>query len=714
MTDSSLPGTGIVKKWVRKPLVWCLLITLSGPVGFIFLAVSFFNHHLKTSSPMLKFVIIFIACIFLICIAFLIAKILQKGSNNPWVKAHLVFLVVMGTYVATFFLDKEKEKGPPGLDVYALVSYAAFALMFSSLAIKTHQHELFGEIVYFFLGVLVIRLMQINPWLFFLGACVSYPLIILSSFLHELLSEREDDRLENRDLHLLPIQMPPLRDRLLIEMLPSSSASATPPVTRPDTETYHLDDTDTIPLLVPPPVQFRHDDLVEGFKNSLGELNNLDRELARELRQPLNDYITDRSEAVPEVLVTDRNFLLDRILLLSKPKVLDVLNRLIMNFGQIEEGIKNLVVDEYCRSRKRFFEICQTLCNRVFRSSSDISGKCFLQLCSELAPSLLNFADYVAKNSLKYQQSDYLPNIFQVFRTQRHLIIPSFELLFSNTPFRGSLWTEAINVEERLCRAIKDYFFTGLEDLVHADGTRVEFGDYEIHHITVQVMEHLGDAFNERSTLELILQDFPILNFMEGRSSLSAHISWMIDQLETHLEALSKNRAFLSYDDYYFIKNVCYIVRKVRDTQLDTILGRIWLEEQSAKIYEYIKDYRINSWVKVLDFVKFDSNNMTAESMKEKLQLFNDHFPEMFREQSLWFVPENNPDEKLIESLSFFFVLAYENFIERVNVILLDQGHQNVAHSTWEISSCLRKMSYEYSKEEDYDDLRLPNLIHHV
>ncbi|MED6164211.1 hypothetical protein PIB30_087508 [Stylosanthes scabra] len=45
------------------------------------------------------------------------------------------------------------------------------------------------------------------------------------------------------------------------------------------------------------------------------------------------------------------------------------------------------------------------LCQRVFGSSSDISDKCFIQGCSELARILLYFADHFAKNSLEYQKT---------------------------------------------------------------------------------------------------------------------------------------------------------------------------------------------------------------------------------------------------------------------------------------------------------------------
>ncbi|RYQ99245.1 hypothetical protein Ahy_B07g087149 isoform B [Arachis hypogaea] len=692
-TASSLPDQ--LKDWMlhRSHEWWLVSSVLSASVGLICFAVSFFNHHLKEWNLLLKFSIISVACIALICIAVLIAKKMLEGSN-PWVKAHLVFFAIIVTYILTFFLDKEKEEEP---DVYGLVSYAAFAVLFLSLAIQTRLGFL-GEIVYFFLGVLLIRLMEIKWWLVFPGACFSYPLIILSSFLDELSGERGR----------LPIRTP----------LPAS----------PDAETSHVDDTgalmspqqsnntdtDTVPLLAPqPPV--RRDDLLDVFRHALRPLNGMDREVARELQRPLKDYITDRSEEVPEVLVNDPNFLVDRI----SPQVLDELNRLMKNSPQFEEHIKNLVVDEYSRSRKRFLEICQVelqlnvserhriqrwiklstialrmlfpyerrLCQRIFGSHSEISDKCFMQVCSELAQDLLNFTDHIA-NRRNFEQMSYSHSIFQVFRTL-NLSIPAFESLFSNSHFGSSLWIEAARVKERLCRVIKDYFFTELEELAHADGSGYYIRD-KIHSTTIRVMFRLSDAFRERDTLELILHDYPMVDVMEGVSSLSTHIAWMIELLETNLEAFTKKFKNASVGSIYLIDNVNYIVKKVCGTQLNTILGGTWLEEQSAKIDQYIKDYQRISWDNVLGFLKLDSDNVTAESMKEKLRSFNEQFPKTLVEQRHSSLDDQKLREDIIESVRLVLVPAYGNFINKFRDILLDHADEYIEYSTSEVESRLR------------------------
>ncbi|KAL4364944.1 hypothetical protein HN51_024909 [Arachis hypogaea] len=747
-TGSSLPHH--IEKWKNwvlhehEPDKWWIMSVPSAMIGLTCFAFSYFNHHLKAWNLMLK-ILISIVLIALICIAVLFARRWPNGSR-PWVKAHLVLVAITVTYVATIFLDKEKEEEP---DVLRLVSYAAFAVTSLSLAIQT-QVEFFGEIVYFFVGLLLIGLMKINWWLaIFPGACFSYLLIILSSFLHELSEKRIPT-------HTNSSASPTYSETSYVENTSSIDYFGTPMSLRQfsntDTETSFVDDTSsigsgtamnpqqsnntdtgTVPLLAPPPV--RSDDLLDGFRRALRTLNGLDRELAWELKRPLGDYLTDRSEEVPAVLGNDSNFLVDRI----SSQVLDELNRLMMNLTQFDDDLRNLVVDEYSRSRKRFLEICQVelqlnvhkkntvkkwikvsnitlrilfpnerrLCDRVFGSSSDIWGECFMQVCSEWARDLLNFADQVAKNGLKYQKRDYLPQLFQVLRAQCDLIIPSFELLFSNTEIRGALWTEAIKVKERLCRAIKDYFFMGLEDLAHADGRKeVVYCSVIIHDSTVQLMERLSDAFKERDTLGLILQDYPIVPVKEGMTLLASHISWMIDLLEANLETFTENSENASLGCVYLINNFSYIERKVHDTQLDTILGHSWLEEQSVKFQGYLEKYRRNSWDTVFGYLKLDSENVTEESMKEKIQLFNEHFGKMFYHHRRWSV-HDTVRGKVRKSVSTVFVPEYGNFIERFREILGDHADEYIEYSTSEeLEECFVRLfsGGGYSSDDNRDD----------
>ncbi|MED6192432.1 hypothetical protein PIB30_010065 [Stylosanthes scabra] len=599
------------KKWVlQRPHEWWLVTSLlSGAVGLICFAVSIFNHQLKGWNLMLKF-FISLVCIAPMGIAVLFVKKWPKG-NKPWFRAHLVCCAIIVTYILTFFLDKEKEEGP---DVWRLVSYFAFSLTSLSLGMQTKLGFL-GEVVYFFLGILLIGLIKIRWWLVFPAALFSYIIIILYSFLDELKEER----------YRIPTTTT------------SSPAAMTPSAPVLVTKTSHLEDTssigfctqmcpqqstdtdnETVPLIVPQPVPV---DFELKFTGLLSWLNEKDWELVQELERPLKNYVEGSIEQVPMALIEDPNFLKDRIL---PQQILEGLNELMMNCGHFGEYMKNLVVDKYSKSRRMFLKRCQEelqlkvtrpshelnkendkerimkwtklsnialrvlfpnermICDRVFGSSSDISLKCFKQVCLELARDLVFFVDQVAANTVQYQQSDYLPHLFHMFRTQNDLIIPSFELLFSDTQFSDSLWTE-----EKLRRAIKDYIFMGLEDLAHGDGSVLDFRHLpKIHSSTVQVMDRVKDAFIHGDSFEGLHQ-------------------------------------------------------------------------------KYLEEYARNSSDKVLGYLKLDSeNNVTAESMKKTLGWFQWGLRRIWDDLAYSLDEDSNIAEDIVNLVCSFIFPQYLNFIE--------------------------------------------------
>ncbi|KAG4941893.1 hypothetical protein JHK87_045764 [Glycine soja] len=80
--------------------------------------------------------------------------------------------------------------------------------------------------------------------------------------------------------------------------------------------------------------------------------------------------------------------------------------------------------------------------------------------------------------------------------------------------------------------------------------------------------------------------------------------------------------------------------------------------------------YQRSSWNKVLGILKFDSNGSMppislAKSTKEKLKSFNTVFEEICREQSSWFVFDEQLREEIRISLEKILLPAYGNFVAR-------------------------------------------------
>ncbi|RYR46754.1 hypothetical protein Ahy_A07g032550 [Arachis hypogaea] len=404
--------------------------------------------------------------------------------------------------------------------------------------------------------------------------------------------------------------------------------------------------------------------------------------LAWELQNHLNRYLTDEIDKIPEETLNDHNFLVDEI----SPQVLLELhkNANLMILGQRERDC----VDEYINSQIHFLEMCQSelrldifqlqqkenineeeiikkwiklssiamrilfpnerrLCDRAFNISS-ISDNCFMQICTKLTKDLLSFADGVADRS--QGQSGYLPNILQVLNALNDQIIPAFNSLFS-IQSNTSLGSETITVVNRLRLAIRDQHFKGLEDLICCDERPIPRRG-KTHKLTVEVMNRLRDAFQDRDILEPILRDYPKVLVSEGMSSVSAHVAWIIELLETHLEAKS---------------NICW----------DGALGCFFL------MTNYLEDYQRSSWDTVLGFLKLDNGNLTAESMTEKLSLFNEHFYRIWHDQITWFDGgfETELREEIIESVCKILVPAYENFVAVFRDVLPEHADDYILYS---------------------------------
>ncbi|KAK2376586.1 exocyst complex component EXO70B1 [Trifolium repens] len=127
--------------------------TVSSIVGFLCYALSsYFN--LMYGKWNLWMIIPYTIFSSIIC---LIISLANKWRNSPslWLKAHLVFLVLIITTVYSFFFDKLYEKP----DVYSLVSSACFAIMSLCLS-KLSNFGFEVDLVYFFCGYLTLQFVK--------------------------------------------------------------------------------------------------------------------------------------------------------------------------------------------------------------------------------------------------------------------------------------------------------------------------------------------------------------------------------------------------------------------------------------------------------------------------------------------------------------------------------------------------------------------------
>ncbi|XP_054795559.1 exocyst complex component EXO70B1-like [Prosopis cineraria] len=309
------------------------------------------------------------------------------------------------------------------------------------------------------------------------------------------------------------------------------------------------------------------------------------------------------------------------------------------------------------------------LCDRVFFGFSAASDHSFMEVCRGSTIQLLNFADAVAIGS---RSPERLFRILDVFETLRDLI-PEFESLFSDQ-YCLSLRNEALTIWKRLGEAIRGIFME-LENLIRRDPAKAAVPGGGLHPITRYVMNYLRAACRSRQTLVQVfedsglpLKDYPKLD--DSSSSLSVQMAWIMELLESNLEAKSKIFKDSALCSVFMMNNGRYIVQKAKDSELGTLLGDDWIRKHAAKVRQYHVNYQRNSWNKILSLLKVDNGslggpNAASKTMKEKLKLFNTQFEEICRNQSTWFVFDEQLREEIRISLEKILMPAYVNFISR-------------------------------------------------
>ncbi|KAL5580624.1 hypothetical protein UlMin_013066 [Ulmus minor] len=316
------------------------------------------------------------------------------------------------------------------------------------------------------------------------------------------------------------------------------------------------------------------------------------------------------------------------------------------------------------------------LCDRVFYGFSSAADLSFMEVCRGSTIQLLNFADAVAIGS---RSPERLFKILDVFETLRDLM-PEFESVFSDQ-YCLFLRNEAITIWKRLGEAIRGIFME-LENLISRDPAKVPVPGGGLHPITRYVMNYLRAACRSRQTLEQVFDENaaaipPMAAKLEDRassSSLSVQMAWIMELLESNLEAKSKIYKDPALCALFMMNNGKYIVQKVKDSELGSLLGDDWIRKHTAKIRQLHVNYQRSSWNKVLGVLKLENNNsvaanFTAKSMKDKLKLFNQYFEEICKNQSNWVIFDQQLREEIKISVINLLLPAYQSFIARFQSI---------------------------------------------
>ncbi|CAB4282109.1 unnamed protein product [Prunus armeniaca] len=331
---------------------------------------------------------------------------------------------------------------------------------------------------------------------------------------------------------------------------------------------------------------------------------------------------------------------------------------------EIERWIKSANV-----ALRILFPSERRLCDRVFYGLSSAADLSFMEVCRGSTIQILNFADAVSIGS---RSPERLFKILDVFESLRDLM-PEFESVFSDQ-YCLFLRNEAMTIWKRLGEAIRGIFME-LENLISRDPAKSPVPGGGLHPITRYVMNYLRAACRSRQTLEQVFEDStavphqPKVDDRASSSSMSVQMAWIMELLESNLEAKSKIYRDSALCYVFMMNNSRYIVQKVRDSELGSLLGDDWIRKHTAKVRQYHVNYQRSSWNKVLGVLKLESGslapNVAVKSMKEKLKLFNIYFDEICKTQCNWVVFDDQLRDELRIALAKILLPAYQNFIGR-------------------------------------------------
>ncbi|MED6208109.1 hypothetical protein PIB30_041981 [Stylosanthes scabra] len=629
-----------IQRCMRQAHVWKLVGLASTTVGLSCYALSSSFNRLFGSWNFLK-IFIYILSSVIICFLILSAKRWQCSTTLRF-KAHLSFLALTITAIYSFFLDKDVNGKP---DVCSLISCASFAVM--SLCLSKQIHFGFEvDLLYFFLGALIVQLMKIHLFLVVQVDSDSQQQFIACM-----------EALKSCDWELMNMLSNYAKD--YIKNLLESN--------------YHQDHVlvdanqviDALPLNI-------INDLQEAVKFMLA--NGFEKECC-------DLYSSSRSEYI-------ENFVSNLVF-----KLPDIVNVAEVESIALEFEVRNWISTSNLALRF-LFPNERRLCQRIFLGFTSVADTVFTEICREFTIRQLNFADCFTFESSNFKTFEVFPMSVKVFMAL-HDLIPEYESLFSEQ-LCDSIRNEAINTWKRLGKATKGIFME-LEDWICNDKTISDVPG-SLYPICSKVIECLNAVYKAWVILPLenFFEEHPMVVYRKGSpSSFFIQLIRITELLETHLEVKFKSCPDRALRYIIAMNNIRHVEQNARKWNSETrpMYNSGMIRKLNAKFRQNLEDYLKVSWDEVIGLLKLGNNeSYSVECMKENLKLFNLHLKEICRVQSTWFVLDKRLRKEIRESINNVLLPIYGVFIGKLYNVLGSHANEYIEYSMLDIDALLNDL----------------------
>ncbi|GJX23290.1 exocyst complex component EXO70B1-like protein [Tanacetum coccineum] len=153
-------------------------------------------------------------------------------------------------------------------------------------------------------------------------------------------------------------------------------------------------------------------------------------------------------------------------------------------------------------------------------------------------------------------------------------------------------------------------------------------------------------------------------------SPIACRVQLLITSLESNIDEKSKLYEDSAMGYVFLMNNILYIVQKVKESELRSLLGDQWIRKHRGKIRQWHTSYLRAAWGKALLCLKDEgigdrSSSASKVILKERFKSFNACFEDIYRIQTVWKVPDEQLREELRISISEKVLPAYRAFLGR-------------------------------------------------
>ncbi|KAJ4973396.1 hypothetical protein NE237_006570 [Protea cynaroides] len=363
-------------------------------------------------------------------------------------------------------------------------------------------------------------------------------------------------------------------------------------------------------------------------------------------------YISIRKDALDECLF---------ILEVDKLSIEDVL--------RMEWSSLNCMINKWIRAVKIFVRVYlaseKWLCDQIL---GEFSSVCFIEVSKGSMLQLLNFVDAIAVGP---RQPEKLFRILGMYEVLAELLPHMGTFFFDEVG--SSIRIECYEVLRRLGDSVRGTFLQFENDIESNTSTNA-FAGGGIHPLTNYVMNYMKLLTDYSDTLDLLLENqdgLPASSTSSSTSLLAHHLRSITSVLESNLDGKSRLYRDESLQHIFLMNNICYMVTKVKGSELGALFGDNWIRHHNRKFQQHAMSYERATWSPILLLLKDEglcnpgSNSVSKTILKERLRNFNLAFEEVYRNQTGWLIPDSGLREDLRISVSLKVIQAYRTFMGR-------------------------------------------------